>query len=176
MLSEGFVGRIIIKISNVVMVRVEGLKTSISQLCTHSRFSGTWHPGYVYDIVLEHKDIIQLQATQLKGLVKSGRQVHYEGSMGEKYYPSEENLGKDCQFWQGYEGADSQRLARVAIGCFFPKREMEGRVSCEGCIDDVCLFLKNGRRPQSLTRDQVDEIRTRIPSGDNKDLPPGDIY
>lgn len=96
--------------------------------------------------------------------------------MSEKFYPSEENLGKDCLYWQGLDGHTEQGIARVAIGCFFPKREMEGRVSCEGCIDDVCLFLKDGRRPRSLTQEQIDEIRTRIPNGDNRQLPPGDIY
>lgn len=33
-------------------------------------------------------------------------------------------------------------MGQLAVGCFFPKFEMEGRTSCEGMIDDVCLFLK----------------------------------
>lgn len=95
--------------------------------------------------------------------------------MHERFYPSEENLGKDCRFWQGLESGDKQKLAHIAIGCTFPKQEMEGRLSCEGIIDDVCLYLKNGRRAASLTKEQVDEIRRRIPDGNNRDLPPGDI-
>ena len=93
----------------------------------------------------------------------------------EKQYPSEENLGHNCLFWQGVEITPSRKLGTVAVGCFFPKAEMEGRLSCEGMIDDVCLFLKNGRKPHSLTPEQIMEIRTRIPLGDNRDLPPGDV-
>ena len=94
----------------------------------------------------------------------------------EKQYPSEENLGRDCLFWQGVDITPGQKLGVVAVGCFFPKAEMEGRLSCEGIIDDVCLFLKSGRTPRSLTPEQIMEIRTRIPLGDNRDLPPGDVH
>ena len=95
----------------------------------------------------------------------------------EKSYPSEDNLGRNCEFWQGVDMRDPTEFGRVAIGCFFPKAEMEGRLSCEGIIDDVCLMLKSGRKPKSLTQEQIDEIRTRIPLiADNRDLPPGDIY
>lgn len=91
----------------------------------------------------------------------------------EKFYPSEQNLGENCRFWQGVESEPRKQLAKLAIGCQFPKREMEGRLSCEGIIDDVCLFLKDGRRPKSLTAEQISEIRHRIPNTDNRDLPPG---
>lgn len=94
---------------------------------------------------------------------------------GEKSYPTEQNLGKECLFWQGI--VTQSTLGQLAVGCFFPKAEMEGRLSCEGMIDDVCLFLKDGRHPKSLSEAQIDEIRTRIPlSTDNRDLPPGDIF
>lgn len=96
--------------------------------------------------------------------------------MHERFYPSEENLGKDCRFWQGLEARAEGRLANFAIGCTFPKYGMEGRLSCEGIIDDVCLYLKNRRRPPSLTQEQIAGIRRRIPDGNNRDLPPGDIY
>jgi len=48
--------------------------------------------------------------------------------MTEKLYPSEENLGKNYQFWN---------LSGRFHGCNFPKGEMEGRTSCEGLIDDI---------------------------------------
>lgn len=79
-------------------------------------------------------------------------------------------------FWQGFNTHATQRLGNIATGCIYPKYEMEGRVSCEGIIDDVCLYLKNGRIPKSLTEQQINEIRLRIPNGQNRDLPPGDIY
>lgn len=95
----------------------------------------------------------------------------------EKSYPTEQNLGKECSFWQGVDLRDTTDIGRLAVGCFFPKAEMEGRLSCEGIVDDVCLFLKDGRKPTSLTSEQIDEIRSRIPLiDDNRDLPPGDIY
>ena len=96
--------------------------------------------------------------------------------MHEKFYPKEQSLGKDCQFWQGLDTERSSDIGRAAIGCNFPKYEMEGRLSCEGIVDDVCLFLKDGRRPLSITQEQIDEIRSRIPDGNNRNLPPGDIY
>ena len=61
--------------------------------------------------------------------------------MSEKFYPSEENLGKNCQFWN---------LFGRFHGCNFPKAEMEGRTSCEGLIDDICLYLKDGRVTQNV--------------------------
>ena len=96
--------------------------------------------------------------------------------MSELHEPTEENLGKDCEFWFGignYEG--KHRLGGLAIGCGFPKAEMAGRLSCEGIIDDVCLYLKIGRPPKSLTEEQIDALRYRIPGTDNRDIPPGDI-
>lgn len=94
--------------------------------------------------------------------------------MTEKSYPSERNLGRNCKFWRGIAVDQSEQLGVLAVGCHFPKAEMEGRLSCEGIIDDVCLYLKNGRPPKSLSTEQIDEIRLRIPHGNNRDLPPGD--
>lgn len=93
----------------------------------------------------------------------------------EKSYPSEENLGKECAFCQGIDSDNREGLGIVAVGCAFPKYQMQGRLSCEGIVDDVCLFLKDGRKPKSLTQEQIDEIRYRIPEGYNRDLPPGDV-
>jgi hypothetical protein len=86
---------------------------------------------------------------------------------GPDFYPKEANLGKNCQFWS---------IGGLAAGCCFPKAEIQGRRSCEGIVDDVCLFLKDGRPPASLSKTQADEIKMRAPDLDNKSyLPPGDI-
>ena len=108
-------------------------------------------------------------------LAKIRKCDHDSDRMHERFYPKEENLGKDCLYWQGLDTGGKHSLARFAIGCMFPKYEMEGRLSCEGIVDDVCLYLKDGRRPSSLSQDQIDEIRFRIPDGDNRNLPPGHI-
>ncbi|HSX46852.1 MAG TPA: hypothetical protein VLF87_02600 [Patescibacteria group bacterium] len=82
------------------------------------------------------------------------------------FYPKEENLGKNCSFW-----------GKTALaGCDFPKMELQGRTSCEGIIDDVCLWVKDGREVVSLTHEQQVEIKTRVPSlGARFSLPPGEI-
>ena len=85
----------------------------------------------------------------------------------ERFYPKEVNLGSDCLYWC---------LGGLASGCSFPKAELEGRRSCEGIIDDVCLFVKNGREPRSLSDEQMIEIKTRAPDPANQyKLPPGNI-
>lgn len=81
----------------------------------------------------------------------------------EDFYPTEENLGKNCLFWSR------------ELGCTFTKREMEGRRSCEGIIDDVCLFLKERRPTKSFTPEQLLELKTRVPDISPLDIPPGDI-
>lgn len=87
----------------------------------------------------------------------------------ERFYPREENLGKECRFWNPDFNPDKR-------GCRFPKTEMRGRTSCEGIIDDVCLFLKDGRRPASLSEEQISELKIRMPQFSNKQyIPPGDI-
>ena len=79
----------------------------------------------------------------------------------ETFYPTEENLGRNCMFWG----------VLAVVGCNYPKAELQGRKSCEGIIDDVCLFIKDGREPISLSHEQQVEIKTRLP---NSDLPPGE--
>lgn len=82
----------------------------------------------------------------------------------EKYYPNEPNLGQNCLYWN------------FESGCFYPKAELEHRRSCEGMIDDVCLFVKDGRRPSSLNEEQMNEIKNRAPDlYDKTYLPPGNI-
>lgn len=96
--------------------------------------------------------------------------------MSELYEPKEENLGKDCEFWFGIGNDEGKhKLGGLAIGCAFPKADMAGRLSCEGIIDDVCLYLKIGRHPSSLTKEQIDTLRHRVPNASNRDIPPGDI-
>jgi len=86
---------------------------------------------------------------------------------GERFSPTEENLGQNCLYWRVVGG--------IASACRYPKAALEGRRSCEGIIDDVCLFVKDGRRPTSLSEDQIIEIKTRPPSADKFYLPPGNI-
>ncbi len=81
----------------------------------------------------------------------------------EKFYPRVDNLGKECTWWN------------KSIGCTFPKAEMEGRTSCEGIIDDVCLYLKDGRKPASLSSEQILMLKTTPPSPNKLSIPPGDI-
>lgn len=86
--------------------------------------------------------------------------------MSERLYPNEESLGENCMFW-GLDGTP---------GCCFPKAELMGRLSCEGIVDDTCLFVKNGRTASSLSEEQMLEIKTRAPRLDNRfNLPPGGI-
>lgn len=90
------------------------------------------------------------------------------GKQREKFYPNEQNLGRNCNFWD---------LSGRYAGCNYPKVGLEGRTSCEGTIDDVCLFIKDGRKPPSLSEEQLRDIRFRPPRlGENPELPPGDIY
>ena len=72
--------------------------------------------------------------------------------MNEKgVYPREINLGENCAYWQQ--------------SCVFPKAEVEGRMSCDGIIDPICIFLIDGRRVKgfSLTEEQVMELKTTPP-------------
>lgn len=85
--------------------------------------------------------------------------------MSEKFRPIEENLGKNCAFWAGRERG---------YGCFYPKVELSGRLSCEGIIDEVCLFRRSGRPTSTLSEDQIREIKTQspLPNGGRR-LPAG---
>lgn len=85
-----------------------------------------------------------------------------------KFYPNEENLGNNCMFWVFNESF---------AGCTLPKLGLRDRTSCEGIIDDVCLYEISGREPRSLTDSQIIELKTTRPRpGRNPELPPGDIY
>lgn len=72
-----------------------------------------------------------------------------------KSHPNEENLGKPCKYWE---------LGAKAVGCCFPKFEMVGRTSCQGQIDELCLYLKDHRKPSSLSKEEVVELDARIPN------------
>lgn len=57
------------------------------------------------------------------------------------------------------------------------KEEMRGRRSCEGSIDNVCLYLKDRTQPPSgFTGEQLQELKTRIPRVEwgQWDIPPGE--
>ncbi len=87
--------------------------------------------------------------------------------MSRDFYPREETLGENCMFWH---------LDEPLIGCCFPKAELMGRLSCEGIIDDVCVFIKDGRKASSLSEEQMLQIKTRVPDINGRpDLPPGNI-
>jgi hypothetical protein len=77
------------------------------------------------------------------------------------FYPRERTLGKNCIYW-------SQEF-----GCRYLKAEIQGRTSCDGMIDDVCLLILKGRPAKSLTPEQVLELKTRIPNSP-LNIPPGD--
>jgi hypothetical protein len=80
--------------------------------------------------------------------------------------PSEENLGENCGWWN----------VSNHFGCGFPKAEIEGRSSCEGMVDTVCLhILMNGLRSK-LTPEQILKLKIRVPGPEsNFNIPPGDI-
>jgi len=56
----------------------------------------------------------------------------------------------------------------------FPKYEMQGRTSCEGEIDPVCLYLRNGIFVPGfdLTDAQLLALKTTIP-GSPHSIPAG---
>lgn len=86
--------------------------------------------------------------------------------MTERYYPSQEHIGQNCMYWQ---------LGGLSTGCCYPKAEVEGRRSCEGVVDDVCLYVLHGVDAPSLTDAQKIAINTRPPSHEAiEQLPPGD--
>lgn len=86
--------------------------------------------------------------------------------MSETFRPSEATLGENCMYWR--------QLGEMAACCTYPKLQLEGRRSCEGMIDDVCLYMTQGRAQVSLTDEHMVEIKTRIPT-DGSSLPPGEI-
>jgi hypothetical protein len=88
----------------------------------------------------------------------------------ERVYPLEENLGRDCKFWR----TDTPGIK----GCNFPKLEMRGRLSCEGIVDKVCIFLRVGKQLEGLDEDSLQNLKFHppkfgqkhhLPGGDNKD-------
>ncbi|MDQ5941185.1 MAG: hypothetical protein QG632_911 [Candidatus Dependentiae bacterium] len=89
-----------------------------------------------------------------------------EDSEKMRVHPRVENLGRNCKWWG----------LRALVGCDYPKAEIEGRMSCEGMIDDVCLEILTGRKASSLTDDQRQVLRTRPPDPyDKSHIPPGEI-
>ena len=74
-------------------------------------------------------------------------------------------MGKPCTFWD---------LKGRFAGCNYPNAKIEGRVSCEGIIDDPCLWATCGIRPKGLTDEQLKELKLIPPSLErNRMLSPG---
>lgn len=85
-----------------------------------------------------------------------------------KHYPKIATLGLNCVFWS--KGGNLNR-----VGCLNPNPKLQGRMSCEGIIDDVCIWQLTGRPPRSLTREQMQEVSKSLPSLiQGNRLPPGD--
>jgi hypothetical protein len=82
----------------------------------------------------------------------------------EKFYPTEENLGKECKYWG---------LGETAVNCCFPKIQLQGRTTCLGIIDDVCLRVKDGREASSFSEMLL--LRTDTTPLNGALLPPGEI-
>lgn len=85
-----------------------------------------------------------------------------------KHYPKIETLGLNCVFWSN--GRDLNHP-----GCLYPSVKLQGRRSCEGIIDDVCIWQLTGRHPRSLTKERMQEINkssASLTQGNN--LPPGE--
>lgn len=82
----------------------------------------------------------------------------------EKYHPSEANIGEHCLYW---------KLGGIATNCCYPKLELNGRSTCNGVIDDVCLYMKDGRVPGDFSQLLLMGIKTG--PHDSSLLPPGEI-
>jgi len=80
----------------------------------------------------------------------------------ERFYPEKENLGRECKFWDN------------TSGCKFPKFEMEGRKSCEGIIDTVCLYLKARVQLGELTEAQLQLLKFSPPQEAKHYIPAGE--
>lgn len=85
-------------------------------------------------------------------------------SENEKCYPTDRNLGRDCLYWG---------LGGIAASCCFPKAELQGRKTCGGSIDDVCLYIKDGRPPGEFSEMLLAGIKYSPPNSSL--LPPGEI-
>lgn len=82
----------------------------------------------------------------------------------ESYYPKEHNIGKDCLYWD---------LGGLATNCCYPMAELQDRTTCGGIVDDVCLYIKDGRTPSDFSKMLLVGVKTSMPNGSL--LPPGDI-
>jgi hypothetical protein len=76
--------------------------------------------------------------------------------MEKLYYPDLDNIGRKCKFWG---------IGKTALTCAFPKAELYGRHDCQGTIDAVCLYLRNGDWLDGLTIQQIDDASQRAPVG-----------
>lgn len=86
------------------------------------------------------------------------------------YPPLEENLGKNCQYWDKEECTCAYVLSSRA-----GFSQVAGRIACEGMIDDICLLRVQGRVALRLTMAENAELLARPATYlDNRKLPPGE--
>ena len=89
------------------------------------------------------------------------------GKLKETFFPDEENLSKDCMYW------GSQITAQAStIGCVYPKFEIQGRTSCEGIVDEVCLFIKDRRNTDKISPQDKLRLKTQVPQERKHYIPP----
>jgi hypothetical protein len=83
--------------------------------------------------------------------------------MAEQKYPSDKNIGFDCLYWSNN------------AGCVYPKTELEGRRSCEGIIDNNCVYIIKGISIIAVSK-EVSVIKRNGPLHySSADIPPGNI-
>ncbi len=83
--------------------------------------------------------------------------------MESRFYPKTDNFGENCLFWSTNEG------------CLYQKAELLGRRTCEGLIDDVCLFVMGvGKIPDGMSDEEANRIKNH-PAYSGINLPPGNI-
>lgn len=81
------------------------------------------------------------------------------------FFPNEDNLGQDCMFWNSQV---------PDVGCMCPRIEVQGRISCEGIIDEVCLFLKDNRDTNKIPPAEKVLLRIHAPLFKDKHYIPPD--
>lgn len=81
------------------------------------------------------------------------------------FYPKGPNIGRNCSFWANQEDSPAQ--------CCDTQHKLLGRTTCRSVIDDVCLFIIEGREPSPITKLLLDGINVGLP--DATVLPPGQL-
>ncbi len=87
--------------------------------------------------------------------------------------PFEEHLGKDCMHWRGVGESKELGIGNAVRGCINEVHGLDGRKSCGGTIDDVCLYIVRGREPIGIAAAAIEAIKKRRPHDWSRRLPPG---